>query len=486
VFNGPKLLVEVDSRGASTPYGGLALVVGLLRQVGAAAVIDRIVHVLERHSPYHESDHVIAQTMSMIIGGECIEDVAVIQHDKGLLRMLGARRSPDPTTAGDFLRRFDARVRPGALGELRQAVNTIQDAIWKRVQKHRPKVQRRLGSWGFVDLDSHVAPTYGRQKQDADFAYNGQWGFHPLIVSLANTGEILDTVQRPGNVHSATGAADSLERVLPLAFRRYGFGNLLVRGDSAFDQAAVRAACERHGAAYALVAKEVGQKPRSAAAIEEDDWEEFVPRGRRLRLAREAQRSQTRARGLDELDAKVVERRYHVRRKEAIQVAEVPFRPTGATSVARLIILRERLSDRTFEGQFFLLRQAYEFRYIVTNLPPGYSAAEVVDLTYERCDQENVIEQFKNGLPGWHVPVREFDGNAAWLEIARLAWNLMKAVALLGLPDDAVRWQCKRFRRTVILIAATILHRSRQTWIRITGSLLYAPLFQTAHARLCT
>jgi hypothetical protein len=484
VFGTPKLHLELDDRAPVTAYGGVALVEGLLRRVGAAEVIDGAVHVLARHHPYHESDHVIALALNLMIGGECIEDMALLQHDQAMLRILGAERSPDPTTAGDFLRRFGSDVHPGALDELRYAVDTVQDRVWEQVRRRRPRALRRLGHWGYIDLDSHVTSTYATQKSGADFSYNGQWGFHPLIVSLANTGEILDLVQRPGNAHSATGVADTLDRVLPQTVGRYGFRNLLVRGDSAFDQAPVRAACERHGAAYALVAKEVGAKPRHAESLAEEDWTAYMSRSRRRRLAKKGGHSRTR--GINELDRKVTQRRYAVKRKAGIEVAEVPYQPTGSHSPARLIIRRERLENRTFDGQWFLFREEYEFRYIVTNLPHAYSADQVVDLTYERCDQENIIEQFRNGIAGWHAPVREFDGNAAHLQIARLAWNLGKAIAILALPEEAIRWEWKRLRRTVFLIAAAVTRRSRQTWIRISASHLHAQLFVTAHNRLCT
>ena len=73
-----------------------------------------------------------------------------------------------------------------------------------------------------------------------------------------------------------------------------------------------------------------------------------------------------------------------------------------------------------------MLFDEYCYRYIVTSLPASVSTRDVVDLTYERCDQENVIEQLGSGLAAWRMPVAEFDGNSAWLEIARLAWNLGK------------------------------------------------------------
>ncbi|HSR96402.1 MAG TPA: hypothetical protein VLM79_04985 [Kofleriaceae bacterium] len=92
----------------------------------------------------------------------------------------------------------------------------------------------------------------------------------------------------------------------------------------------------------------------------------------------------------------------------------------------------------------------------MTSLPSSVSTQDAVDLTYERCDQENVIAQLGSGLAAWRMPVAEFDGNSAWLEIeiARLAWNLGKWIALLALPAEVVRWEWKRFRQAFVYAAA--------------------------------
>ena len=128
----PKLHVEVADRSTVTPYGGLALASAFLRRFRVAQAIDERVQVLKLHLPYHESDHVIAQALNLYAGGTCIEDQAALQHDEGVLRMLGACRLPDPTTAGDFLRRFEERRNRGSLAGLRAAIDTVQGEGNKR------------------------------------------------------------------------------------------------------------------------------------------------------------------------------------------------------------------------------------------------------------------------------------------------------------------------------------------------------------------
>ena len=86
------------------------------------------------------------------------------------------------------------------------------------------------------------------------------------------------------------------------------------------------------------------------------------------------------------------------------------------------------------DGQGALFEH-FRYRLVLTNLPRSYTPEQVIDLTYQRCDQENVIEQFGQGIAGWRMPVAEFMGNSAWLQIARLAWNLGKWIAQIALPS---------------------------------------------------
>jgi hypothetical protein len=110
----------------------------------------------------------------------------------------------------------------------------------------------------------------------------------------------------------------------------------------------------------------------------------------------------------------------------------------------------------------------------------------VIDATYQRCDQENVIEQMGSGVALWRMPVAEFDGNSAWLEIGRLAWNLGKWIAQLVLPCEVVRWEWKRYRRAFVHVAAEVVHRSRQRWLRFSPAHRFLPTLVAAHAQLQT
>jgi hypothetical protein len=202
----PKLHPEVDPHSEVTPYGGLALVSAFVRRFKLAPTLDERVHVLKLHLPYRESDHVLALAMNFYVGGTCLEDIANLQQSEAVQRLVGSCRTPDPTTAGDFLRRFDDRLNPGSLAALRSANDDLQRQVWTALSPRRGR-RRRKREWAVIDLDGHTKELYGVQKEGADFSRKGQWSYHPLLISMAGTGQCLAIRNRPGNQRSCEGAA---------------------------------------------------------------------------------------------------------------------------------------------------------------------------------------------------------------------------------------------------------------------------------------
>jgi hypothetical protein len=473
----PRLHVEVADRSTVTPYGGLALASAFLRRFHVAQAIDERVHVLKLHLPYHESDHVIAQALNLYAGGTCIEDQAALQHDEGVLRMLGACRIPDPTTAGDFLRRFEERRNRGSLAGLRSAIDTVQDEVWGKLAGKR-KWKR---DWAVVDLDGHTKTLYGVQKDGADFDRKGRWSYNVLLASLAGTGECLAVRNRPGNVRSSEGSAELLEETLPRVKGR--FAKVLVRADSDFDRRDVREACEAEGAFFAFVAREATNRLSWAEGIPESAWKPFRTRAHREQQARRARPGFCpRRKKRNRRRRRARERGYTNLQLVRQWVAEIPWTPPGSTKTYRMILRRQLIEESDQEHLF----DFYRYRYVVTNLPTSWSAEEVIDATYQRCDQENVIEQMGSGVALWRMPVAEFEGNSAWLEIGRLAWNLGKWIAQLALPTEVVRWEWKRYRQAFVYLAVEVVHRSRQRWLRFSPAHRFLDLLVHAHVQLQT
>lgn len=450
-----------------TDLGGLVLPLALLRRIKAAEVIDDRVVVLKRHLPYHESDHVLSQALMLYAGGTCLEDMAMLQQDPALLKMLGAERTPDPTTSGDFLRRFETQEE---LGALRGAVNEIQERVWRNPRRWNWRKRRRSKQkrpLAVLYLDGKTKELLGVTKQGADFDYKGRWSYSTLVASL-DDGECVALRLRPGNVRSSEGAAELLDEELPRLLVHYQ--TVLVVADSDFDRFDLRYACERHECYYAFVGRETENRPELAESCTQ--WRPFRTRAHRQqkeqrqrkgaafkRRKKKSNRRRRRARQRGFVDLKLV--RQHVGEVEG---------PDGSRLVLRRQLIDE---ERGAVGQRELWEQV-RYRYIVTNLPRDWSAADIVDTTYQRCDQENIIAGLGTGIAAWRMPVAEMHGNAAWLEIARLAWNLGKWIAHLAMPNEVSRWEWKRFRRAFVDFSVQVVRIARQTRLRILGAHRYS------------
>ena len=119
---GANVRYEVADRVTATATGGIALIHELVRYLGLPEAIDRCLHIFKRHFPYFESDHVLNLVYNILAGGTCLEDIERLRSDEAYLNILGAERVPDPTTAGDFLRRFTTDL----LLDLAQAINEVR------------------------------------------------------------------------------------------------------------------------------------------------------------------------------------------------------------------------------------------------------------------------------------------------------------------------------------------------------------------------
>ncbi|MCA9123497.1 MAG: transposase, partial [Planctomycetales bacterium] len=157
---------------------------------------------------YHESDHVLNFAYNALCDGTCLEDMELRRTDEAYLDGLGARRTPDPTTAGDFCRRFEEHD-----------VRTLMEVF----DETRLKVWQRQPAEFFaeaqIDMDGTLVETGAEKMQGIDISYNGVWGYHPLVVSLANTGEVLSVVNRSGNRPSHEGAAAEADKAIAVCRR---------------------------------------------------------------------------------------------------------------------------------------------------------------------------------------------------------------------------------------------------------------------------
>lgn len=465
-FRHPKLRAVVE-KGCATALGGLALAAGLVRSLRLPRSIDSRLKLLSSHRPYYESDHVLTHVYNLFVGGAAIEDIADLQQSEPVKAMLGATLVPDPSTAGDFLRRFDE----GALDALDLAIDDAQQQVWRR------RYGRRKQKLGVIDLDSHVHHVYGNQKEGADFTYKGGFGYHPLVISLASTQECLRLINRPENVPSAEGAAEQVEALAPVLLSR--FQRVIVRGDSAFARQDIFDACERQGLHFAMVSPEQRNFLELAESLEERRWKPFRA-DPESPTSGEARRKPKRKRGRNVRRGRARQRGKRDLKLERQWLAEIDYRPARSSTTYRLVIRRQRIAESQ-QGRLFEL---WRYRFVLTNLPKSTSTEEVVRQTYRRCDQENVIEQLQHGVAGMRMPTGSLLANAALLTCARLAHNLKTWLAMLALPEETMRWEWKRFRKSFVYVAARVVRTGREVIVRLVGAHRFAEAIERGILRL--
>jgi hypothetical protein len=222
MFGAGSVAYEVGGNVDATCYSGIAAVHRLVTRLGLPSLINEQVPLLKVHLPYHESDHVLNLAYNVMCGGTRLEDIERLRHDSAYMNALGAQLIPDPTTAGDFCRRFGE----ADVAALLEAVNAVRPKLWTGRGKDL------LGPVAYLDADGTIAPTTGQCKAGMDMSYKGIWGYAPLIVSLANTREVLYLVNRPGNAPSHADAAGWIDKAIDLVAPHAP--RVCLRGDTDF------------------------------------------------------------------------------------------------------------------------------------------------------------------------------------------------------------------------------------------------------------
>jgi hypothetical protein len=439
---------EIADRTRATAVGGMGAVHLLVRKLGLDRAIDRGLQLFKIHLPYHESDHVLNIAYNLLAGGTCLEHLELLRQDESYLDALGARRVPDPTTAGDFCRRFGT----DEIDTLQEIFNATRVKVWHE----QPQAFFREA---IIEADGTMVETTGECKEGMDINYQGQWGYHPLVMSLANTGEPLFVINRPGNRPSHEDAARYFDRSIALC-RKAGFKKILLRGDTDFSQTEHLDRWDAAGDVRFIFG--IDAMPNLYKIVEElpeNAWKELH------RPAKHEVKTQPRHRPKNVKQQVVEARAYKDIRLVKEYVAEFRYRPVNCKKAYRIVVVWKDLE--VHEGQQKLFDDSRCFFYITNDWEEP--AEEIVFLANDRCNQENLLAQLKGDARSLTAPVDNLLSNWAYMVIGSLAWSL-KAWAALMLPEKG-RWSEKHgeekrkllrmdfttFRRALISVPAQIL-----------------------------
>ncbi len=420
---------EISGRTRGLAHGGIGAFHLLARRLGLIDRIDERLHLLKVHLPYHESDHVLNLAYNALCEGTCLQDLELRRQDEAFLDALGARRLPDPTTAGDFCRRFT----PEHIATLQEVFDETRLRAWAG----QPAAFFERAE---IDMDGTLVPTDGERKGGVDIAYDGTWGYHPLVLTLANTGEVLRLVNRPGNRPSHEGAAAQVDQALAVCFRG-GFRRALLRGDTDFSQTAHLDRWDADPRVRFVFGYEAAPNLVALAeALPERAWRPL------RRPPRYEVQTEPRRRRENVKEALVRRRGFENLRLCGEEVAEFNYRPTACRKTYRMVALRKNITREKGEVRLF---DEVRYFFFITN-EWADEADEVVFCANDRCAQENLVAQLKGGVRALRAPVDNLVSNWAYMVMTALAWDL-KAWFALALPEEPGPWQEQ--------------HRAQKRWV---------------------
>jgi hypothetical protein len=418
MFTAAHIHYEIADRTRGLSHGGIGAIHTLARQIGLIDAIDERLHLLKLHLPFHESDHVLNFAYNALCEGTCLQDIELRRNDEVFLDALGARRIPDPTTAGDFCRRFaedDIRT-------LQEAFNDTRIRVW--AEQPREFFDRAI-----IEMDGTLVTTTGCCKAGMDLSYKGTWGYHPLVVTLANTGEVLSIVNRSGNRPSHEGSPPEADRCMAVCFRG-GFRRVMLRGDTDFSQTQHFDRWDADGRIGFLFGYDARPNLKDRAeGLPVKAWEKLERPERP-----EPTSGRRRERPADVKDAIVRRRGFTVLRLQSEEVAEFRYRPVACEKDYRMVVIRKTISKE--KGEVRSPDEVRYFFYITNDWESPKS--EVVFAANDRCHQENLLAQLHSGCHALRAPVNDLVSNWAYMVMTALAWDL-KAWWALRLPEGPGR-----------------------------------------------
>jgi hypothetical protein len=390
-------------------YGGGILIDEFIHRLSLPQIIDTTVKVKERERGYKESEAILALIISMITGGECLDDLFTLREEEAFKTIWRHGDIPHPTTMGDFLRRFN-------LGHIRQ-LDSVNAQAFSKVYSVSEKPFALT-----MDIDSTLDEVYGTKKEGAKWAYTGIRALNPLMCFIRENGDWLHNRLRSGNTYTSDGAVsfirESYHKIKDLA------EHINACMDSGFYSKDIVAECERLNIGFSITADQTGALMRAVHAIAEDAWRQI---------------------------------------EEKVWVTETTYQPVGWPKPYRFLVRREELPAKT---QMSLLDSAeYRYHIIVTNRIE--MAEDLVPFHLKRATMENFIRETKYGLSLDRFPCQEFHANWAYLTIGMLSYNIINWIKRLALPDIYKKKLIKALRYRFFNVAARVVKHSRYVVLKI-------------------
>lgn len=405
-----------------TSQAGVVLLHDFAQQLGVARLLDDELAVKVRERGYPESEAVGSLVYNTILGGTCLSDLEVLRGDPGTQELMGVGTVLAPTTAGEFLRKFDI----GAVHDLQRVNLRLQERV-------RPQ---QTATSCTIDLDSSIYEQASAHKEGSTKAYNGEVGYHPLLAFWAEEGELLFSHLRRGSAHTARNAVWFLRQTRK---RVPAETPLKLRADSGFYSHAVVEWCEEEGLTFTITADQTAPLRAAITALPERCWRPLPDYA-------------------------------------LSDVAELRYQPVGWGHAYRYVVKRELAEKKT--GDLY-----WKYHVLATN-EEGQAAAGLMVWHLQHADMENAIKEHKSGFSLEKLPTQKFHANWAYLLIGQIAFNLVAWFKRLVLPPWYQRTTIKTLRHHLLNLAGKIVRTARRCFLVLSESCRYQLVWQFAMKRL--
>jgi len=378
----------------------------LARRLGIEALVNDCVDLRRRAGYFRPGRKVMSLVSAMLLGADSIDDCDVLRSGR-TARVLG-HRVMAPSTLGTFLRSF-------TFGHVRQLDRVLGELLGRAWRAGAGPDADRL----VIDVDSFIREVHGKQKQGATYGYTSKLGYHPLIATRSGSGEVLHVRFRTGKANSQRGIIRFTDELIARVRRAGAAGEILLRADSRFHNAKLRARLAAKGVLYSISVRLTGPIVAAIALIDEDAWAVLV---------------------------------------DYPETGEAQIAETITADGEPLIVRRTRLIGA--QAQLFPSWRHYA---ALTNHTEVLAVVEASHRDHANIELE-IRDLVDQALA--HAPSGQFNANAAWTVIAAIAHNLLRWTELLGLPDTTPR-RAHTNRRRLLQMRGRLTCHARQNTLHL-------------------
>jgi hypothetical protein len=401
---------------------GVLLPAMLAGRLGIEGLVDRTIDLGDRAGAANPGRKVMTLLSAMVLGADCIDDCDVLRS--GQTQAVLGHVVAAPSTLGTFLRAF-------TFGHVRQLDKVLGECVRRAWRAGGGPGDARL----VVDVDSFVGEVYGYDKQGAGYGYTHKRGYHPIVATRSQTGEVLHIRARKGSANTSRGGLRFVEELIPRVARAGATGPKLLRADSGFWNRKIMTRLQTAGWTYSIGVRQQKHIKAAIAAIPEQDWQPLQD-----------------------------------------------YPESGEAQIAQTMLGRQRLivrRTRLLGAQAELWPDWRHFAFFTNRV----DAIELVEAEHrQHAVVELAIRDLKDQALA-HFPSGKFQANAAWTVIAALAHNLLRWTTQIGLPDTIIPTS-RTLRRRLLTIPGRITRTARTVTLRMPARWPWETHFLTALERL--